>query len=178
MSETAFHKAADDLVDATKETFNRPSPLPEFILLYSSIDILSSLTRSIGSDDTSGTIFQEWVKKYLLPGSLLPCNEMDLWGARCGFLHTYTVQSKLSRHHKIRELHYVSKERKFVKFAQQKIDPRAEEKVFIFLPDLIFAFSNAVDRFKQEVKADVILKNVVSTHAAKLIIHERKEIPR
>lgn len=175
MSEAIFLKAAADLVAAVNEAFKRPAPLPAFILLYSSIDILSSLTRPVGSDDTSGTIFKDWVKRYLLPGSFLSCSEEDIWGARCGLLHTYTVQSRLSRQGRVRELHYI-KDRKFTKFAQLQIDPKMQARVFVYLPDLIFAFSNAVELFKVEVKANAALQAIVFTHAAKLIIHERREV--
>jgi hypothetical protein len=175
MSENAFAKATTDLLFAIDEAFKRQAPLPAFILFYSSIDIFSSLTRPVGSDDTSGIIFQDWVKKYMLPGSSLTCNEEDIWGARCGLLHTYTVQARLSRQGKVRELHYIG-DRGLAEFAQQKIDPNFQDKVFVYLPDLISAFLTAIERFAQDVQSNSSLRATVFAHSAKLIIHDRKEI--
>jgi hypothetical protein len=75
----------------------------------------------------------------------------------------------------VRELHYV-KDRKFAKFVQQQLDPTMHDQVFVYLPDLTFAFSNAVELFKVDVKANATLQAIVFTHAAKLIIHERKKV--
>jgi hypothetical protein len=175
MSEATFVKATSDLLHAVDDAFKREAPLPAFILLYSSIDILSSLTRPIGSDDTSGLVFKNWVGKYMLSGSPLTCNEEDIWGARCGLLHTYTIQSRLSRQRVARELHYIS-DKGFANFLQQQVDPNAKDKVFVCLPDLISAFVDAIMRFTKDVKDDESLRAIVFAHSDKLIIHERRKI--
>ena len=174
MSEAAFVAATIDLTTAVNEAFNQPK-LPAFILLYSSVDILSSLTRPIGADDTNGAVFQNWVKKYMLPGASIACNEKDIWGARCGLLHTYTVQSRLSRDGKIREIHYYVGDRGFAQIAQKQIDPTAQDKVVVCIADLLSAFLTAIERFAQDVQSDSSLRINVFAHASKLIIHERKK---
>jgi hypothetical protein len=175
MSQEAFVKAGCDLITAVDEAFKKPAPLPAFILLYSSIDILASLTRPITPEDTSGPIFKSWVKKYMIGSGSLAWNEEDIWGARCGLLHTYTIQSRSSRGGTARELHYIS-DREFAKFVQQQVDPKVQDKVIVCLPDLIMAFIEGVERFTMHVKNDSALQATVFHHAAKLIIHEKKNI--
>ena len=67
-------------------------------------------------------------------------------------------------------------DREFTKFVQQQVDPRAQDKVIVCLPDLIMAFIKGVERFTMHVKNDSALQATVFHHAAKLIIHERKNI--
>ena len=44
----------------------------------------------------------------MLSGSDLPCSDSELWGARCGILHTYKTESDLSRspNGKVREIKF------------------------------------------------------------------------
>jgi len=175
MSKEAFIKTTTDLMTAVDEAFKKEAPLPAFILLYSSVDILASLTRPITSDDTTGAIFKDWVTKYMIGSSSFVWTADDIWGARCGLLHTYTVQSRSSREGNAREMHYIS-DREFTEHVQKKLDPNAEDKVFVCLPDLIVAFIDGVEAFARDVVADLDLQKRVLHHAEKLIIHERKDI--
>lgn len=49
-----------------------------------------------GQRETSRSVFMEWVDTYLLPAEGLACDAIDLYGARCGVLHTYRPESALS----------------------------------------------------------------------------------
>lgn len=66
-------------------------------MIYSAIDALAALTRE--SRDTSATRneFQEWVRTYLLPQMNCGLTALDIYGARCGVVHTYAPTSDLSR---------------------------------------------------------------------------------
>ncbi len=82
--------------DQRAELFASKRTLPGFILLYTSIDILASLTRPETSEATSGGFFKDWVANYMLP-QLGVVSADDLWGARCGWLHTLMAESDMSR---------------------------------------------------------------------------------
>ena len=76
---------------------------PSLILLYSAIDIagwLNSEHRKVQDR------FTEWVDKYLLPNSSLKCTALDLYGARCGLVHSYSSDSDLSRSGKVTPIGY------------------------------------------------------------------------
>src|SRR5688500_6968026 len=79
--------------------------LPALILVYSGIEITAALDNE---DPTIGTqeIFRNWVKKYLLPVRMLYCNDADLYGARCGLIHTLTPYSKMSSSGRARTIAY------------------------------------------------------------------------
>jgi hypothetical protein len=77
--------------------------LPEagLALIYSGIDTFGLLAASPTVLDASGDTFKQWCEKYILPriqsieGSAVSAT--DLWGARCGVLHTSTPLSKQER---------------------------------------------------------------------------------
>ena len=79
-------------------------------LIYSGIDTLGLLAAPPATVDATGETFQDWCERYLLTrlrsieGSSLTAD--DLWGARCGVLHTSTPVSTRSRIGSAREIYY------------------------------------------------------------------------
>jgi hypothetical protein len=86
--------------------------LPEacLTLIYSGIDTLGLLAARPGVTDACRNTFKEWCEAYLLPRLRSvegePISAADLYGARCGFLHTSTPASLLSREGNAREFWY------------------------------------------------------------------------
>ena len=66
-------------------------PFPALALIYSSIDVLGSLQSESGY--ATKTSFKNWVNDYLSRVYTFPCNDEDLYCARCGILHTMRYQS-------------------------------------------------------------------------------------
>jgi hypothetical protein len=176
MSQQSFTTAVTELLSGI-EKFTPELGLPGFILLYTSIDIVASLTRPATHDDTAGDIFKAWVRDYLLPCSGLSCNEEDLWGARCGLLHTFTVQSRRSRQGAAREIHYVGD----VGFCNFLNDSKNQHyigagKVVVVPAELGKAFTSGIERFVKKLQTDQTLAKTVYDHSAKLIQHGRARI--
>ena len=171
MSEAAYCRVAADLMVAVTEAFQKPRLLPAFLLFYTSIDVISSLTRPIVKPDTDGEIFKRWVDDYMLPDSGLSCRSEEVWAARCGFLHTLTVESKLSREGRARRLHYANS-KEAAAYGQKKIDPPAEHHLFIVLGDYVSAFIAGVERFSVRIQTEPELQAVVYHHATKLVVQE------
>jgi DNA processing protein len=68
---------------------------PSLIQIYSAIDILGWL---ISEDDISNRdSFLKWCEKYLMIDPRIQCSAMDLYGARCGIIHSYNPSSSLSK---------------------------------------------------------------------------------
>jgi hypothetical protein len=65
------------LLESVEDCLAKRRLLPCLILLYSAIDIVSSLE----SRRASKAAFIAWSDKYLLQGSLLRCTASDLYGA-------------------------------------------------------------------------------------------------
>jgi hypothetical protein len=177
MSETAFAATCNELITAIdREMKPRPS-LTGFILLYTSIDILAALIRPLDQPDTTGEIFKTWVRDFMLKNSSLPCNEEDLWAARCGLLHTFTIQSRNSRQGKAREIHYIS-DPGFCKYCQDTLDPKKLQKVFVVPNELVQTFFSGVAQFIESIQTTPGLKSNVLSQAAKLIIHVKDYDPK
>jgi hypothetical protein len=79
--------------------------VPALILIYAGIDTAGWLAST---DSTQGirSRFCEWTDRWLLPTKQLGCSSVDLYGARCGVLHTFTSDSDLSRAGKARRVCY------------------------------------------------------------------------
>jgi hypothetical protein len=107
MSREAFETVSVQLPSTIKELFERGQTTPTILLFYATIDILASLARPRGQPDTDRRIFKEWVNKYMLPDSHLPCNADDIYAARCGLLHTLTAESRQARLGYARMVNYV-----------------------------------------------------------------------
>ena len=65
---------------------------PSLTLIYSSIDVLGSLKTQDGYATSDS--FKNWVTDYLFREGTFSFNEKDLYGARCGIVHTMRYDSK------------------------------------------------------------------------------------
>jgi hypothetical protein len=63
-------------------------------LMFATIDALAALSRPPDMAETSGDIFQAWVTRFL-PLAPLGCTALEIWGARCGVLHTHRPQARV-----------------------------------------------------------------------------------
>jgi hypothetical protein len=90
------------LVESIEDCLAKRRLMPCLILLYSAIDIVASLE----SGGASSSAFMAWCDKYLLQGTSPPCAASDLYGARCGVLHTLSAESSMSRAGKARPIFY------------------------------------------------------------------------
>jgi hypothetical protein len=90
------------LLESIEDCLAKRRLLPCLILLYSAIDIVSSLEPG----RASGPAFMAWADNYLLQGASLPCTASDLYAARCGILHTLSAESNMSRKGTARHIMY------------------------------------------------------------------------
>src|SRR5882724_7989430 len=139
--------------------------LPALIVLYTAVDIFGSLLRPQTEPDTAGKYFKKWGEDYMLGGSQVPFTADDLWGARCGLLHTHTASSRLSREGTARQLHYYRGSppagmEQALKAMEQK------GKLFVEVGELNRAFTDAAHRFQQEVAHNPHLAKGVLQHSS------------
>jgi hypothetical protein len=81
--------------------------LPSLILVYALMDAMAWLDRDPKNEDVAATDFVRWAETYVLQPVTDACAGIDLYGARCGLLHSHTVVSRLMRDGKARPLWYV-----------------------------------------------------------------------
>ena len=120
------------------------------ILIYSGIDAMAYLGTPCGQEDVRPEDFVDWAERYIR----FPCQEqltgLDLYGARCAMLHTYSTTSRLSRKRKCRQVGYVDKSVPEVIYEPQV----STQLVMISIEALKEAFFHAVDRFLMDLFSD------------------------
>jgi hypothetical protein len=89
-----------DIRFALKHGRNRAA----LILTFSGIDAMASLEKNDGKNDVRER-FENWVNEYM-QFSDWPEAGLELYGARCGILHTYGPISDLSEKGKVRLIGY------------------------------------------------------------------------
>lgn len=121
------------------------------MLLYSSIDILGSLQSQDGYATRDS--FKEWVTNYLFRERSFPFSEDDLWGARCGIVHTmwYDSQRGATLRTIVYGFHGYDAE------IQKIIDPTQQAGVYI--EELFDAFKKAYSQYLDDLEnsSDVVV---------------------
>lgn len=95
-----------NMLKASKLCFDNECWEAGVILLYSLIDAMAWLWRDPSHADVTGPDFREWVGRYMLPAADIHVSTEDLYGARCGLLHSLTGESKKHRELKARKVSY------------------------------------------------------------------------
>jgi hypothetical protein len=134
-----FFQTYFDLLESIEDSIKRGRIVPGLILLYSGIDSFSSLAEI--SNGTGRKIFKDWVRKWMLEKYPLPCNELDIYSARCGLLHQQISESDLTADKKAKEIYYAWGNSS-VKLLQDSIDNSNKRDIVVAVKfeDLVSAF--------------------------------------
>lgn len=162
----------NDFTISIKILLDAGHTVPALILLYSATDFFVSLLRPESQPDTNGSHFKKWAEDYMIEHSLPTITSEDLWGARCGLLHTHSPSSKVSRQGKAREIAY---------YRAQALSPnmqnasdsglkqvKAKGKIPLNVDALYEAFENGLHRFLADVQRDPELEKRASYHSSRL----------
>jgi len=177
LNKNALEQAFNDLLNAIDHCVATRLRGPALILIYSTIDFAGWLY----SDNQSvRTRFTEWVDRYLLPGSALNCNSLDLYGARCGVIHSQSAASDLSKTGKVKKIAYAwapshrSDLEKLigldVQIAKRLGVEKDPEFVALQVENLTQALCQGVDRFLRELATDTKRAAEISLKAANVLI--------
>lgn len=148
-----FDSFIQDQINALSLLHKKGLVTPLLMLLYATIDILSFVTDTENKSKI-GERFQCFVEKYTIK-YLHTINAEDLWGARCGLLHTNRPDSDFSRRGKAREILYslgiASHE-----VAREVIrkDGKIDRYVALKIEDLLSALSRTIDEIKKEMESN------------------------
>src|SRR5437870_4084436 len=100
---SSLESSLTQVVVSTERMIQTKMYLPALILIYAGIDTAGWLASAKPSVEVRCR-FCRWVERWLLPAKPLGCTALDLYGARCGILHTFTSDSDLSRQGKARRI--------------------------------------------------------------------------
>lgn len=131
-------------------------------LVFSSIDKMAWLSSTKIDHDRKD--FMAWVDTYLLPGSPMTLDSVDLYAARCGFLHTGSAESKLFRDGKAKQIFYSTGPQR----SQAEVDAEVHSKlpvlgispddvVVVQCIELLGQWTTSMTRFTDAIEADPVL---------------------
>ena len=137
------------LLEAIEDCLARGRILPCLTLLYSGIDVVASLEYPASTRYT----FMDWVDRYFLKSGSLPSTSADLYGARCGVLHSFSAESDFSDQGKARPIVYA--------WGKARADDLAvtakklgRKEIAIDLRELINAFRAGLATYLEEIMQD------------------------
>jgi hypothetical protein len=137
-------------------------------LMFSTIDALAALTRPLTQDETDGGTFRGWAERFLQPGTSLGVTSIDLWGARCGILHTYSPETTRAARQGARQLFYQWKRGPAAK--TQRALPNGA--VVVVVETLGDAVRDAADAYLQAISHDADLAKRMKAHLQSLLCYK------
>jgi len=143
----AVSEKTTELITAIRLLVDSHHAAPALILAYSTMDAMAWLNRPASHDDVTRSDFVDWVDKYLLPGSCLPCTSMDLYSARCALLHSYAAESRLTREGQAREVFYAWGSARAPDLQETIANEGSRNAVALQVEELVKSLSDAVERF-------------------------------
>lgn len=112
-------------------------------LMYAAIDSLTMLGLPEGQERATRKDYAAWCEKYLKFNTQENVRGLEWFAARCGLLHNYTAESKLSKDGKVRMVAYYSGEGPDIIYRPKE----SESLVMVRIEGLIDAFYKALDTF-------------------------------
>jgi hypothetical protein len=144
----------EQLKDSIKLLLENGLVIPTLIMQYSAIEIVGWLDNDNPKAKTS-EIFINWAKKYLVTDNRVPCSAEDLYGARCGLVHTMTPKSNMSKKKQARQIGYAYGQAKSVKLRNlHDAQGKSGEATAINIEALYSAWMDGKARWQREVMAD------------------------
>ncbi len=140
--------------------------IPGLILIYSGIDIMAWLYRPENQPDVQRLDFIEWSEKFLLPGSELSCDAIDLYSARCALIHSNIPKSRLTREGIAKQLSYAWGPAK-VSVLQKVIEDKGTSStdVAVHVDTLFEAFTKAIGNYMNYLSENPEKREIVLARA-------------
>ena len=126
--------------------------LPALMLVYTTIDQMAWLSIG-GTGEAKGTDFIAWVDKYMLAHQykgLEGVTAGDLWGARCGLLHTATAESRSLKNG-------TAESRIAYTYGRPVVPPLPEGWHHVDIGDLVTSLLTGVMWFKEDIEMNAEL---------------------
>lgn len=158
-----LNKHLNNLIAAIELCIEKGLILPALMLLYSGIDVIGSLERKPNTGTKLN--FIRWVDSYMLKTHSLGCTGIELYGARCGILHTMAAESDLSRCGKAREITYawgIAKAEDIREAGKLINHPNI---LSVHVNELLTAFKQGLASYFNEINADPVRRALVLENA-------------
>ncbi len=140
-----------ETLDAIKALAKKDRWLQALIVLYSAIDTLAWANKPSG--DVKGEDFCSWVGTYMKSEETLGCTPEELYGARCGLVHSGAAESSLSRKGRARQIWYATAA-KTVATLEAAIANQGAPAKAVCTTNLIERFAEGTTSFIDELERD------------------------
>ena len=150
------------MLSAARRCLDERQILPCLTLVYAGMDVMASLEAA--PEEKVNVSFKRWVENYLLPLTSWKCTAVDLYGARCAVVHTFTPESDLSKRGKAKVIYYAHSGADVAKLEEVNSDFNQDAEC-LELGEMIFLFSDAILKYMVEVESDPIRKPAVEVRA-------------
>lgn len=144
------------------------------VLMYSAIDTMGLLDAPPSQDKATGATFKAWVTKYILTDPKLTFSDVDLWGARCAVLHTFTTASDLSNDGKAKEIIFFIGQHDdpmMKAFHAATLDVGKGTHIPALLNDFVDAFLAGIEKFMADLIANCGKDPAYSIRLSKILQH-------
>ena len=150
------------MLAAARRCLEERQILPCLILLYAGMDVMASLEATPG--EKVNVYFKRWVETYLLPLTSWKCTAVDLYGARCAIVHTFTPDSDLSKRGTAKVIYYAHSGADVAKLEEINSDFNRNAEC-LGVSEMITFFYDAILRYMVAVEGDPVRKASVETKA-------------
>jgi hypothetical protein len=165
----AFYQNTYALIEAIEECLDKRRLMPCLVLLYTGIDVSSSLERHRG--EAPKIAFTTWADSYLLRARPLPCTALELYAARCGVLHTFTSDSDLFQKGQVRQIFYAWGTANENELQECAAILQRTDCVAVHLRDLIDAFRYGLAAYLDELSQDEARQRGASKQAGSWLMN-------
>lgn len=138
--------------------------LPALMLVFTTIDQMAWLSIA-GDNETKGADFIDWVERFMLRNQRAGLERItagDLWGARCGLLHTATAESRSLKNG-------VAQNRIAYTYGRPTVPQLPDGWLHIDVEDLVASLVAGTVWFNEELEADPELANTSSKKLALML---------
>lgn len=129
---------------------------------------MAALSRPAKDKKVVMSHYVSWAENYMQCEARLGVLGIDLYGARCGVIHTATADSRLSDKGDARKIFYAWGNRQTDGPMNLLTHLRITNIVFLKVEDLLEAFSDGASTFFEDVEKDRSLSLLVEDRAEKL----------
>jgi addiction module HigA family antidote len=145
--------------------------MPALVLIYCGIDVLANLCRPAANSEVKSADFVNWAERYMECKKRLGVAGLDLYAARCGVLHTYTMDSRLSANGQARRILYAWGG-KTPDEPMKLLRALGRPEVMIKIETLFSAFLHGIEAFGKVVDDDPKLESLVAQRGRKLFMDQ------
>lgn len=170
MNNNPYKNVIDSICGDIKKARNSGILGGAVILTLSAIDAMAYLAMPLEKKEVRRNDYIGWVDKYMKTDPKQPYRYrgVDLYGARCGIIHRYGVESRLSEQGKCKIFAYNNG-------SEHYYNPnKSKELVILSVKRLTNDFFEAVKKFLHEIGKDKDLKSRIDSRILKLFIISKR----